>query len=173
MPDIDLLDSTVIQQNDALARGGLGVEDRLEIDLVDAMCRLRCRPAAVRAAFIGIAGAPARDVDAGELVSRGAGAESDIVGIVIGQTRRAYALDEAQAAERFHRPRGDVIAFDARRLSRRPLFQDRDVNAPPGQIERQAEPHRPGAYDCNLRLMSHRARRGPQSLARVAGGHPQ
>ncbi len=133
----DGLDPAIVQDRNALLCCGLCVQNRFEIDLITAVRRFRGRPAAVWSTGVGIAVTAARNVDPGELIPSRASAKYDIVGIIIRQTRRPDLVDKSQTTKRLHGARCDVVALDAGRRTRGPLFDDHDTYATPREIKGQ------------------------------------
>ena len=72
----------------ARLRFGVREQDRLEVDLVDAVRRLGGRPPAVGAALVAVAGRARRDVDARQLAAGDRGAKRDVVRVVRAAGRR-------------------------------------------------------------------------------------
>ncbi len=138
-----------VQQGDAAVAAGRLEQHGLQEDLVDPVRRLGRRPGAVRPRAVGVAIPPAGDVDPHQLETGRPGADDHVVGIVVRQARRPDRLHEPQPAEALHGARGDVIALHAGRLARLSPLDHHAVDAPPGQVEGQAQPHRPRADDRN------------------------
>src|SRR5580704_6911508 len=78
-------------------------EQRIEINLVDTMRRLRRRPPTVRPVLVGVTIAPARDWDTREFNPGGRSAKRDVVGVIGGQPGVAHDADDAESAKYFHR----------------------------------------------------------------------
>ena len=128
-------------------RRGVREQDRLEVDLVDAVRRLRRRPPGVGAARCRCSGRARRDVDARQLGAGDRGAEDDVVRIVGRQAGVAHRLRDAEPAEQLHGARRDVVALHVRRLAARPRLEHHDARAAPGEVHRQRQADRPGADD--------------------------
>ena len=131
-------------------------DQRLQIDLVDPVRRLRRRPPGVRPGEIRPALGARGDRDARDLMPpRHAGAIDAIVGIIRRQAGIANHVREAQPAERLHRARGDMVALHARRLAGLARLDDDRAHAAPREVQRHHQPDRAGAADDNLRIARH------------------
>src|SRR6185312_4954035 len=125
-------------------------QHRLEKNLIDPVRMLRRRPAGVRPFLRRGAFAAAWDNHAGKLNARGGGPGDHVVWVVRWKPELAQRLREAEPAEDFHRARGNLIAFHARRFVGEPAFRNGNFDATPGQVERQRQPDRPCTDDQNI-----------------------
>jgi hypothetical protein len=116
-------------------------QQRLQVDLIDAVRRLGCQPPRIRAAGRTVSVAAARDGDACRL-RLGAGrvdAIGDVVGKVGRQAGIAQAAGKSEPAVGLHRPRRDVVALYARRLPGGAALGDRHLDAACRQLHRQRQ----------------------------------
>ena len=149
-------------------------QDRLEVDLVDAVRRLGGRPVGVGAAARRVAVAPARNGNARELGAGRRRPVGDVVRVVRRQAGVADLAREAELAKHLHRARRDVVALHARQLAAAPRLDDEHVDAALRQVDCQHQPDRPGADDQDLCAVQARGvlrRRVSRGRHSAAGGH--
>jgi hypothetical protein len=136
-------------------------QDRLEVQLVDAVRRLGRRPVGVGTAARGVALGAARDRNARQLQAGDGRPEGDIVRKVRWQAGVAHLGDEAETAVLLHRSRGNVIALDVRRLVERARLSNQHLDAASGEIDRQRQADRAAADHDDIGILdSHRHVRG-------------
>ena len=148
----EILDLGMMENTDARARRRVRKQQRLEINLVDPMRRLRRRPPGVRPAGRRESLVARRDGNARELDPGRRRAERDIVRKIRRKPRLAQALGDAEAPEDLHGTRRHVIAADARRLAGAATFADDDVDPAPRQVHGERQADRPGPHDEHLSL---------------------
>ncbi len=136
-----------IEQRHAPQPGRVFEQDRLQVDLVDAMRRLGGRPPGVGALGLRIAIPSARNRNAGELDAGHRGAEHHVVRVVGRQSGIAQLLRDAEPAELLHRARGDMVALHVGRLGVAAHLGDEHGHAARGQIHRHRQADRAGADD--------------------------
>jgi len=104
-------------------------QDRLQIDLIDPVRRLRRRPPCIGAARGAVAGGAAGNLDPAELNARRGCPVGAVVGEVRGQAGIAQLRRHAEPAEYLHRARRDVVALDAGRIAGMTDLGNHDINA--------------------------------------------
>ena len=144
------------QDSKPRCRSGVREQDRFQVNLVDSMRRLGCRPPGVGTVLRRIALGATRNRDARKLDPGRGRAEADVIGIVSGQASLAHRPDHAEAAEDLHRACGDVVASYAGWFTGRACFGDDYVNAPPREIHRQDQPDGSTADNQHLRIENRR-----------------
>ena len=152
--DHDVLDRGAVDDADARVCGGMLEQDRFEKNLVDAVRRLRRRPVAIRTILHREAVAAAGNRNARQFRTGESGAVADVVRIIRRQSGVAHLFGDAEPPEDFHGAGGDMVAFRLRRLGAGARLHHGDVDAAPGQIDREREPDRSGADDQHIRLGS-------------------
>ncbi|MET4477420.1 hypothetical protein ABIB66_001936 [Bradyrhizobium sp. F1.13.3] len=125
-------------------------QDRLEIDLVDPVGRLRRRPPGIGATSGAVAACARGNVDAAQLDAGRRGPVGAVVREICGQACVAQLCGDAEPAEDLHRTRRDVIAFDAGRIAGMADLRDHDVDPTGSQIHRRGQSDGPGAHHQHL-----------------------
>src|SRR5436190_6814815 len=148
----NILDRGAVEDADARLRGCVFEQDRLEEYLVDAMRRFRRGPIAVRPVLYREAVAAGGNFDPRQLLAGKGRAIADVVRISGRQASVADLLGKAEPTEDLHGARSDVIALRLRRLPGLTRFHYGDVNAAPGEIDRQRQSHWAGAHDQHIAI---------------------
>src|SRR5690242_3139478 len=115
------------------------------------MRRFRCWPPTIGSIVRCVAIAPTRDGYACEFNASRGGAESNIIGMVVRQSRIAHTLHNAEAPDHLHSARRDVVALYTRQFIALALLSDDDIDATPGKIHRQRRADRTAAHDQHAR----------------------
>jgi hypothetical protein len=126
-------------------RGGVREQHRLEKQLVDAVGELGGRPPSVDALLSTHAPGARRHLDARELGAGRRDAAGDVVAVFGRQPGRTDLVGEPEPPEDLHRARRDLVALDVGRLAGMAGLQHGDVDAAPGEVERQREADWAGA----------------------------
>jgi hypothetical protein len=138
------------------SRSSVREQYRFQVDLVDSMWRLGCRPPRVGPALRRIALGATRNRDARKLDPGRSGAEANVIGIVGGEASVAHSADHAEPAKDLHRACGNVVASHAGWFTGRACFGDDYFNAPPSEVHRQRQPDGSAADNQHLHIDNRR-----------------
>src|SRR4051812_38790453 len=107
-----MIDLDPVENSDAGLSLGACEQDGLEIDLVDTMRRLGCRPIGVRPSGCRVAILPRRNRDPRQLTADHGGPIGAVVWKVGWQAALPHLSDDTEASEHLHGTRGHVVALD-------------------------------------------------------------
>lgn len=139
LPEIN--DSRAAQDAKSRCRCSVREQYGFQVNLVDSMRRLGCRPPGVGPALRRVALGATRNRDARKLDPCRGGAEGNVVRIIGGQTRLAHRPNQAETTKNLHCARGNVVAFHAGRLAGAARFGDRHLDPALREIHRQRQPN--------------------------------
>ncbi len=122
-------------------------QDRLEVDLVDSVRGLGCRPERIGSVGGGETVPPAGDPNACQFMTGRTSADGYVMWIVIGKARGTDVAGETQASKSLHGSGRDMIALDARRLVGPSLFYYNHFDSAPSEVQCEGEPYGSASSD--------------------------
>jgi hypothetical protein len=140
-----------VEDADARLRRSVREQQRLEMELIDAVAPLRAGPVAVGALLASDSAGARRQLDARQLRPEHRHAHCYVIAIFRRQPGVADPVGQAEPAKNLHRARRDLVALDVRRLAGTAGLGHGHIDAARGKFHRQCQPDRAGAdnqYAC-------------------------
>ena len=142
----EFLELGAVEDTDArLRRSPCAEQQRLEMELVDAVAPLRAGPVAVGALLGADSAGARRQLDARQLRPQHRHAHCYVIAIFWRQPGVADPVGQAEPAKNLHRARRDLVALDVRRLAGTSGLGHGHIDAARGKFHRQCQPDRAGA----------------------------
>jgi hypothetical protein len=131
----EINDPRAVKEGKSGRRGGVRKQHRFQVDLVDTMGRLGCRPPCVGAPARGITLGAARNQDARKLHPDRGSAKHNIVRIMGGKAGIAHGSDHPEATKNLHSACRDMVAFHAGRFAGCAYLSDHHLDAALREID--------------------------------------